>query len=449
MVNLSEPNLKLFSYSLKQGLGVSETEIKNTYQKFLINLSDKLRESFNLASLPTKSEFINLHKNFASIPFTGDLNKYRLEGEYCRWIREDNYQLVFDGYIKDWKCEENAIISFINTIKKIIPEQLLTTNTDKFYQLGQTWMLSGWGENNTDEEIKDLAKKAYQTIFNKDDNPQGYGKFIGGKIFEFCGENPTENNHLLVIFYPDDKKVKDAEEKLIKNWIDLLCYRHKIIWAYNNSQELKNRLVNNYNEIIALRSFSKLNLSELKLAMEKLSNFVISLNYLEMQLSTITINLEKYKDKLQEMTTKSKWSDDIKFLEKFTEQVEQKYLKQITKDIANFRPGLEVLKSLTDTIRGTVEIRQAESDRTFQAIVGIVGVGLGTGSMVASTIANSPKELQANSNINNIINYIPFIDKIAPGNDIKLVLGYSITSGVFASLVTFLIIFGFRSIFRK
>lgn len=443
MLNLYEPSLNLFSYSLKQGLGVNEEEIKQNYQKFLVNLSEQVRKNLNLAPLPKQKEFIAIDKKeYGQLPFTGNLNQYRIEGEYRRWVREDNYQLLFNGYVKNDKYEENQVVSLIETLKKLTPDEPLP---DK---LGQTWMLSGWRENGTDAEIEELAKKAYKSIFAKDCNPQGNGQFLGGKAFEFWGENLEENNHLLLIFYPDDATVKKAVDFYV-NWLDLLCYRNKIIWAYGNSQILKKRLVTNYNQIIALRSFSKLSLSELKLAMEKLSNFVISLSYLEMQLSTITINLEKYEDKLQEMKKKSKRGDDINFLEKFTDQVKEKYLKQITKDIANFRPGLEVLKSLTDTIRGTVEIRQTESDRTFQAIVGIVGVGLGTGSMVASTIANSPKELQANSNINNIINYIPFIDKIAPGNDIKLVLGYSITSGVFASLVTFLIIFGFRSIFRK
>jgi CHAT domain len=221
-------------------------------------------------------------------------------------------------------------------------------------------------------------------------------------------------------------------------WLDLLCFRHKIIWAYENSLELKERLVMNYNQIVGMRNTSRLTLSKLLEAMGKLSEFAIDLNYLELQSSTIKVNLEKYKTKLAEIQAKARPTDDLQFLQDFWDKAEKTYPKQIQKDIDNFRPCLEILRSLTDTIRGTVEIRKAESDRTFQTIVGIVGVGLSTGGTVASAAAGFKPEIAANLTINSAIN--TFVPIFAPGSGLRIILGFSILSGVTASLLTAIII---------
>jgi len=107
---------------------------------------------------------------------------------------------------------------------------------------------------------------------------------------------------------------------------------------------------------------------------------------------------------------------------------------------------LEILQSLTDTIRGTVEIRKAEGDRAFQNIVGIVGVGLSTGGTVASASANYKTEIEANPAINTAINMLPIFE---PGSGLRVIMGFSILSGVAASLLTWMIIALWQRIFRR
>ena len=246
--------------------------------------------------------------------------------------------------------------------------------------------------------------------------------------------------------YPDEAAFRECSNFDI-SWLDLLCFRHKIIWAYENSLVLKDRLVSNYNQIVEMRNTSRLNLQKLMEAMGKLSQFAIDLNYLELQHSTIKVNLDKYQTKLAEIQAKAKPTDDLQFLQDFWDKAEQHYPKQIQKDIDNFRPCLEILRSLTDTIRGTVEIRKAESDRTFQTVVGIVGVGLSTGGTVASAAANFKTEIEANPAINSAINtFVPIFD---PGSGLRVILGFSILSGVTASLLTAIIIAVWPRIFRR
>jgi len=441
MLKLVDPTLNLFSYTLKQGLGVGEPETRKVYVKFLDALAEQLHQKLNVSFTPEqKQKFLALQeKTVADLPFTGNLNNQQVKGRYRRWNVSDNYQLFFDGYV-DGEYQADQVIKLIESLQYLIPEP------PKLENIGKTWMLSGWLESGTNLEGTEFAKLVYKCLFEKDGVSQGSGEFLGGKVVEFWGDKIEDNCQLLVILYPDEAAFRECSNFYL-GWLDLLCYRHKIIWAYEKSLLLKDRLVSNYNQIVEMRNTSHLNLQKLMDAMGKLSQFAIDLNYLELQYSTIKVNLEKYENKLAEIQAKAKPTDDLQFLQDFCDRAKQHYPKQIQKDIDNFRPCLEILQSLTDTIRGTVEIRKAESDRNFQAVVGIVGVGLSTGGTVASAAAGFPTEIQANHTINTAINtLVPIFE---PGSGLRVILGFSILSGVAASLVTAIIIAVWPRIFRR
>ena len=442
MLKLVDPTLNLFSYTLKQGLGVGEPETRKVYRRFLADLSKQIHQELNVSfTREQKQKFLALQeKAVADLPFTGNLNNHPVNGRYRRWNVSDNYQLLFDGYA-DGKHEPDKVIKLIETLQSLIPQPPQLEN------IGKTWMLSGWLESGDDAQKEALAKQVYKCLFAKDGVSQGSGEFLGGKVFEFWGDKIEDNCQLLVILYPDEAACQTWTREFLINWLDLLCFRHKIIWAYEKSLLLKDRLVSNYNQIVEMRNTSRLNLQKLMDAMGKLSQFAIDLNYLELQHSTIKVNLDKYQTKLAEIQAKAKPTDDLQFLQDFWNKAEQHYPKQIQKDIDNFRPCLEILRSLTDTIRGTVEIRKAESDRTFQTVVGIVGVGLSTGGTVASAAANFKTEIEANPAINSAINtFVPIFD---PGSGLRVILGFSILSGVTASLLTAIIIAVWPRIFRR
>ena len=441
-MKLVDPTLNLFTYTLKQGLGVEESETRKTYRRFLAGLPKQLHKKLGVSFIPEKKQkFLAVDKvKEADLTFTGDLHNHRVEGRYRRWNDTDNYQLLFSGYVVDGKYSTGQVIELIKSLQYLTPE------LPKLENIGQTWMLSGSLESGTDAEAAELAKKAYKNLFKKDGVPQGSGKFLGGQVAEFWGDKIEDNLQLLVILYPDDAAFRECAV-FYEHWLDLLCFRHKIIWAYENSLLLKERLVTNYNQIVAIRNTSRLNLPKLLEAMGKLSDFAIDLNYLDLQYSTIKVNLEKYQNKLAEMQAKARPTDDLQFLQVFCDDAKTKYPKQIKKDIDNFRPCLEILQSLTDTIRGTVEIRKAESDRTFQTIVGIVGVGLSTAGTVGSAAANFKTEIEANPTINTAINtLVPIFE---PGSGLRVILGFSILSGVTASLLTAIIIAVWPRIFRR
>ncbi|MEG5042785.1 MULTISPECIES: hypothetical protein [unclassified Microcoleus] len=442
MLKLVNPTLNLFSYTLKQGLGVGEPETRKTYVKFLAGLAEQLHQKRNDSFTPDeKQKFLAVDAvKVADLPFKGNLNNPQVKGRYRRWNVTDNYQLLFDGYVDD-KYQPDQVIKLIESLQYLIPQP------PKLENIGKTWMLSGSLESGTDLEAEELAKQVYKCLFEKDGVSQGSGLFLGGKVAEFWGDKIEDNCQLLVILYPDEAACQEWARDFYVSWLDLLCFRHKIIWAYENSLLLQERLVSNYNQIVGMRNTSRLNLNKLLEAMGKLSEFAIDLNYLELQQSTVNVNLEKYEAKLAEIQAKARPTDDLKFLQDFCDRAKQHYPKQIQKDIDNFRPCLEILRSLTDTIRGTVEIRKAESDRTFQAVVGIVGVGLSTGGTVASAAAGFKTEIEANPTINTAIN--TFVPIFAPGSGLRVIMGFSILSGIAASLLTWVIIAVWSRFFRR
>lgn len=450
MLKLVDPTLNLFTYTLKKGLGVEESETRKTYGRFLDSLSKLLRKKRCVGfTSEEEQKFWALNEvERADLPFTGNLSNHQVEGYYRSSNSDDNYQLLFGGYVEN-KYTTAEVITLIESLQELTPIeslQELTPKLPKLENLGQTWMLSGWLESGTDGEAEELATKAYKCLFKKDGVPQEKetGEFLGGKVTEFWGDKSEENLQLLVILYPDEAAFGEGTV-FYEKWLGLLCFRHKIIWAYQKSLLLKERLVKNYNQIVTMRNTSKWELPKLLEAMGKLSDFTIDLNYLEFQYSTINVNREKYEKELAQMQA-ARPTDDLKFLQDFCDRAKEKYPKQVKKDIDNFRPCLEILQSLTDTIRGTVEIRKAESDRAFQNIVGIVGVGLSTGGTVASASANYKTEIEATPVINTAINMLPIFE---PGSGLRVIMGFSILSGVAASLLTWMIIAFWQRIFRR
>jgi hypothetical protein len=439
MIKLKATSLDLFRYTLKQGLGIPANQTEKHYQQFLNNIIDQLPTSITCQRpQENRQKFLNIAIDRAILPFAGTIANHQIEGQYRRYIEKDNYQLYFTGY--DNTTSESygneQIISLINQLKNLIPPP-----PAQLYHLGQTWLLSGCLTSDyTNAEITEFIQSISQNILLKTtDNPIPEpltGQYAGSSILQYWG-NTKDNQHLFIILFSntDDTIYLSDQHQYIKLWLDILCYRHKIIWAHQNSEKLRTQLVNYYNDITAMQSLSGLNLQKLKEAMEKLSKFVIALNYLEMQASTIRVNAEKYINKLSEMSAQIPHSN-LSFLNDFENQINL-YQKEIKKDLENFRPCLEVLRSLTETIRGTVEIRKAESDRQFQTIIGIGGLGVGVASVVASAVAGQIQEIQSEETLNKIIVTMPFPPS---WSNLQYILGISLISGIFSSLFAYIIV---------
>jgi hypothetical protein len=251
-------------------------------------------------------------------------------------------------------------------------------------------------------------------------------------------QNIQQSHHIIIALYSNEQAAKQSA-KLNFSWLRLFCYRHKILWAYGQSRHLKQQLkirykkIKNCIDLVKQQTEPSLNLRELQKslfdAQSTLSRYAIDLKNLADQIRTIEINLLNYQRRIKvikEYTRKEsaetlipntaylhiealvsqfhspeldalfsglvnwKLSCNFTFLEKFSYDVQEKYLLQLQKDYESLSPGLTLLENLINSIRGITELDQAQRDRNFQATVGVVGIGFALGALFASISGHFP-----------------------------------------------------------
>jgi hypothetical protein len=247
---------------------------------------------------------------------------------------------------------------------------------------------------------------------------------MGAKIFEVW-QTPqkwdsleTENNHVLIIIYPDLNAMVNLG-KFYEDWRQLFCYRHKIVWAYGNTRQIKPLLAANFSP--SLETLGKIQpispepnlleseLNELKQSLDEnykiLRLYAEGISLLEVQMQTIKTNHYNYLERLKTLDTKAiniekPAINNLDILKNFTEIVQYKYQTQVEYDNAALSPGLRLREKQIDTIRGIVEIRQAQlddiiekRDRKFQETVEMWGFGLGTAAIAATIISPAVTEI--------------------------------------------------------
>jgi hypothetical protein len=231
-------------------------------------------------------------------------------------------------------------------------------------------------------------------------------------------EGIEKDSHVLIIFYPDEAACSNGA-RYYNSWRDLFCCRNKIIWAYEQGKKLKQSLLKEYKKSVidntSLPNLSQKDLSELKNELQKnidkMSSYVQNINLLATQQHTVEVNLTNYKKILDAYFLKNK------LLKNFSNIVEKTYKVQLEKDYLSLNPGLAVLENITTTIRGMVELEQAQRDRNLNNTVAIVGVGLATSQIASSIIIAQEPPPQ----------YLPFFKTTA--------FWWSLATGIVASLI--------------
>jgi hypothetical protein len=421
MNELIYPSLHLFTYDLRDGLGGGEEEIKNNHRQFWHNFPEDFPESLKVP-LEAESQYAQtidlltlIDGQTPSYLFKNYLAGIKVEGFYYPVRIGDIYSLQFNCSVDD-KVKPQPISCF-HELKSLAPTQL--------GKLGKTWILSGY-LSSAHSNYEAIAKAAYfdfrynpkcqaskPSIIASEWERSKLGNLLGSTIYEVWipptkWESVEENIHILIILYPDlnNLEIKDKETaKLYETWMDLFCFRHKMTWAYCEAQKHKQWLKEHFFSLqtaspeiqdLFLNYDSKtLNVNTAKLQAALKSNFTIHsqyslrLNRLELQSQTIDINLYNYKKSLSRLTKKASQLGDsnLDFLKDFIDIVDKKYLIQLNKDHASLRPGLTVRETLTETLTGFVQIEQTEQDRRIEDTIAIVGVGVGTASVVASAVS--------------------------------------------------------------
>ncbi len=262
-----------------------------------------------------------------------------------------------------------------------------------------------WGQlDRTYTDIEQLAKDCYLAIAENADKSldweavaQKQNQLLDGYLFEISLGVPLGKSHYLIWLLPPQPALTELKNKISDiqtNFHRLFCYRHKIIWAYGQSRILKRRLKENYqtiqDSVLTIRQKNK-DPEQLQETLEKtleiLGTYATDLNQLHSQLRTITINLANYQERL----AKFKEIDpncQLPTLAEFAQFAGKKYQRQVESDYESLSPGMTLLENLITTISGTVEINQAKREKRIERAIAAAGIGVGTASAAASSIAN-------------------------------------------------------------
>jgi hypothetical protein len=515
------PTIDLFLYDLREGLGENSHQIKQNQTKFLqklkfyeqhstlpLNQTDtKTLTSLTEADGESEVEYLELlGKQIKTSIFQSEQSgssPYPFKGCYYPVRINDTFGLLIDCSVEPESNSPNQIkipypIDSFNHLKNYIEE----AGNHQSAELGETWMISGEIPPNCPEKPEQIAKKCYQALFNtqKDKQPddknleekweeiwkknlQGQGRLFGGFLFELWGtainsSSNSQDHHVIIALFPDQKTAEEAGDFNIRsNWMRLFCYRHKILWAYRQSRELKAKLKADFSVIdqeikdIQEASVKQGNQARLGQILDKaqktLSRYSLNLSYFEDQIRTIEINLHNYKlrqTRLQNISDETSEklrqelggyllrSSDLSFLEKFSDLVTDKHLLQVKKDLDFLSPGLKLIEGLMNSIasvRSIIEIKQADRDRAFQNNIAIVGIGAGAASVVSSA---SSSYIGAVQELPWVQQYLNIWQLSEQGSKLVITINFSIFTGVLVALLTATVIkigealrVGFRS----
>ncbi len=441
MINLVYPNLFLFLYDLREGLGDDSQSLMMNRENFASKFPTNIRSSLFNGDSVFESEYLELLTNKFD-DFTDSDKPF--EGYYYPVRLNDTYGLLLGCSFKEDRTPHP--VSCLAQFQAKINEKL----NNQHPNIGQTWLIVTEMDN-PNISPEEVAKKCCQSLnigLKWERDFQGKGSFLGGSIFELSRyqllmqdstpltiQQLQENIHLIIALMPSSDTAKTVWEDFNTELLRLFCYRHKVFWAYAQSRYLKQQIKKDFTVINQLvGNIYSQNLKQLRKtvvdAQNILPKYTTKLNYLDAQIRTIEINAINYSrrigtigDRLNQIQTQNgqnpiaqilpilSWFQsatatsnptstnptpllsqianlqhpyDLKFLEKFSEDVEEKYQLQVQKDYANLSPGLQLLQDLINSSRAITEIEQAERDRTFQNTVGIIGAGLAVGSIVAS-----------------------------------------------------------------
>lgn len=401
MANIFYPNLDLFSYDLRSGLGDTPKEIEDNRDFFVEKFPIPIRSALQIDvddGIDNNSIYLFKEKylplEFSRKDVTGYAYPVQLSDAYGLLVECASQQTTephFPEYFIDLKLEITKTLNY------------------QVANLGQTWLVSAYVDPE-EKEIESIAKSCYNALFPKlnwAEEFEGKGEFLGGHIFQLSPRRLTKSmlsskeeiitakDHVLIILYRDQPSL-ELSSHFYDHWMQLFHYYHKISLAYAQSQILTKSIKQYFSEIqsgseqITTRLHQRKQLNSLRLIItniqDKLSDYARKLNIIEIQKGTIEINLDNYQERLQKIIKKSQEKNlncDLDFLEEFSQLVTKKYLKQIEKNLENLERGFKLLENEIKAVAVQIEVEKSERERLFQILVTTIGTGTAGTSLVS------------------------------------------------------------------
>lgn len=280
---------------------------------------------------------------------------------------------IHDTYAVDLTFRYRETVEFAQ-LRSLNPADQLQSS------LGKTLLLFAKPVNVPESAYQDFASQCVVALLaGTNDNPNllSQGQLFGSPLFEYENdqENPRERVHILVWLncHPETLQCIGQSEAY-HALLTLLCCRHKILYAYHQSRqcnstawELYSQLEQKVEELVQPPEET---LEQLKEWLKKIPQIAFEyakyLRDIEDHYNTISDNAKNYASRLEKIQALSLPNDDLASLQNFLRHTCKPLQNQIKVDLRYLTPGQSLFQQMTDTIRGLVEVQQAERDRALQ-----------------------------------------------------------------------------------
>ncbi|NES21855.1 MAG: hypothetical protein F6K41_23760 [Symploca sp. SIO3E6] len=156
--------------------------------------------------------------------------------------------------------------------------------------------------------------------------------------------------------------------------LNLLCCRHKILFAYQQSRLCSKAAWKIYSQleqkVEELTQPPEETLEQLKQWLKQIPqtafHYAKYLRDIEDYRTAIAANIRNYASRLEKLQGLSLPKDDLAFLHHFLHSTCKQFRTQIRVDLRYLTPGQNLFDQMTGMIRGLVEIQQAERDRILE-----------------------------------------------------------------------------------
>ncbi len=312
--------------------------------------------------------------------------------------------LVNDTYVADFTLfPESPNISIdVRQLQLFKPDCLLPSKIQA--SLGHTLWI--YGEVDASEDCQALASKcAVALLAGTNLNPVlvNEDNLFGSLLFEYQApdpndpQNPAKQCHILVWLNNSNADTVTLAEKAYDWLLNLLICHHKILYIYQEAsscypkaRELYSKLEQQMQDFSSLIADPKTKLEKLKELLTNIPLDAVTYNCYLRDLKThhtaINTNIKNYHTCLEKI---KEIGNHPQFWEDFLNRSENQWQNQIQIYSDYLAPGQELFEKMIDTIRGTVETEQAESDRTHQFLIAFIGTALAV-SGVSSQVASEP-----------------------------------------------------------
>lgn len=366
---------------------------------------------FNLLSGGFEKINFQLSRNNISLGIRVSISPFRVNDTY--------------GFDLTLKVENSLEISQLDQLN--LQSYLSSRNVILEPSLGQTLLF--YAETTISEQYySELARNCVSHLISSHSDLEliDTGKILGCYVFVYDNWkiDPSKQRHIILCFNPHST----APEKLgeaAKDILLLICSRHKILYAYNQSRfcQYKSRPLYTYleNRINDFRQIAQLDnrlpdfkqlLTELPQKSFEFSNLIRELEDHKNTIKTNIFNYEKQINKLQQLP-----DSEISFFQPFLNHAQEKFYYQIQADQNISIPGKEMFHELMGSIRGIVAIEQAERDRQVQAelkireekeqkrekniewLIAFFGTGLAVSGISSAVVTEPTKTILTNLSI--------------------------------------------------